>query len=335
MERSPDERPEGRPEPGAGLAETRRCQAACVGPAMTTEGADLPDRARSWAEAHAPYPVTDVAPVGGGITGTKWVLCLTSGDRLVIRWSDSRRWGLTGREHVRREALALGLLSDSGFQAPQLVAADLDGEDAGAPAILMNWRPGHTRLDPLSPAAVTELANLAVAVHRFPVPSGTRPPVFSFRGPDAPEVPGWARWPGLWRRAIAIRNSDPPPTPYGLLHRDFHFGNVLWRGDRITGLIDWAEASLGPADLDVAHLCSDFAMLQTTAAAWDFRAEYLRQGGRLDPDPDAARFWMVSDIIGFLPDPAHILAAVGSSRPDLEPGDVRRGLEDLLAETLG
>ena len=45
-------------------------------------------------------------------------------------------------------------------------------------------------------------------------------------------------------------------------------------------------------------------------------------------------FWVVSDILGFLPDPAHILAAVASSRPDLNPGIIRRGLEDLLAQTL-
>ena len=75
-------------------------------------------------------------------------------------------------------------------------------------------------------------------------------------------------------------------------------------------------------------------MLHTTADVEIFRAAYLRQGGQLDPDPDAARFWLVSDILGFLPDPAHILAAVARSRPDLTPGMIRRGLEDLLSLTL-
>ena len=75
-------------------------------------------------------------------------------------------------------------------------------------------------------------------------------------------------------------------------------------------------------------------MLHTTADVETFRATYVRQGGQLDPDPDAARFWVVSDILGFLPDPAHILAAVATNRPDLTPGTIRRGLEDLLALTL-
>jgi hypothetical protein len=84
----------------------------------------------------------------------------------------------------------------------------------------------------------------------------------------------------------------------------------------------------------VAHACADFAMLHTIGDAETFRAAYLQHGGRLDPDLDAARFWVVSDILGFLPDPAHILAAVGSGRPDLSAEIVRRGLEDLLALTL-
>ena len=76
-------------------------------------------------------------------------------------------------------------------------------------------------------------------------------------------------------------------------------------------------------------------MLHTTADVESLRTAYTGQGGRLDPDPDAARFWMVADVLRFLPDPAHILAAMASARPDLSAGVVRRGLEDLLASTLG
>lgn len=122
-----------------------------------------------------------------------------------------------------------------------------------------------------------------------------------------------------------------PPTPFGLLHRDFHLGNILWESDRITGVVDWADMSWGPADLDVAHMCSDFAMLHTLAAAQAFRTAYRAAGGQLDPDPDAARFWIVADILGFLPDPAHILPSLTGNRPDVTADDLRSGLESLLA----
>jgi aminoglycoside phosphotransferase (APT) family kinase protein len=301
---------------------------------MAEAPAALPEGVRTWAEAFAPQAVVDVMAIGGGITNTKWQLRLADGDSLVLRWSDPALWGGIGREHVRREAIACRLLAGSALPVPRLVASDLDGSTAGGPANLMTWRPGRVRLDRLEPSAITALAQLAVAVHRQPVPAEHRPPAFSFRGATEPEVPTWARWPGLWRQAIDLRAAGPPPSPYGLLHRDFHLGNILWQNDTVTGLIDWAETSWGPPDLDVAHACSDFAMLHTTADVEIFRVAYVRQGGQLDQDPVAARFWVVSDILGFLPDPAHILAAVASSRPDLTPGIIRRGLEDLLALTL-
>jgi aminoglycoside phosphotransferase (APT) family kinase protein len=295
--------------------------------------AALPERVRGWAEAVAPQAVADVVGIGGGITNTKWLVRLVDGDFLVLRWSDPLIWGDIGREHVRREVLASQLLADSSLPVPRLIGSDLDGAIAGGAANLMTWRPGRVRHERLGRAAIDALARLAVDVHRTPVRIQDRPPVYSFRGPTSLEVPGWARWPDLWQRAIDLRTAGPPPTPYGLLHRDFHLGNLLWQGDTVTGLIDWAETSWGPPDLDVAHACSDFAMLHTTADAETFRAAYVAQGGRLDSE--AAQFWAVTDILGFLPDPAHILAAVGGNRPDLCARAVRRGLEDLLALTLG
>jgi hypothetical protein len=95
----------------------------------------------------APDEVVGIAPVGGGITGTKWVLELVSGDRLVMRWADPGRWGPTGREHVRREVLGCRLLADSDAPTPVVVASDLDGVSAGGPANLLTWRDGHSRLD--------------------------------------------------------------------------------------------------------------------------------------------------------------------------------------------
>lgn len=207
----------------------------------------LPHRASTWAEALAPHAVVDITAIGGGMTDTKWVVHLVEGAPLVIRWSDPQVWGETGREHVRREALACRLLAGSGLPVPELLGSDLDGSIAGGPANLMTWRPGGVRLDRLGPAAIKDWARLAVAVHQQPVLENRRPPTFTFRGPTEPEVPSWVRWPSLWRQAIDVWNAGPPPTPYGLLHRDFHLGNTLWQGDGVSGLVDWAETSWGTA----------------------------------------------------------------------------------------
>jgi aminoglycoside/choline kinase family phosphotransferase len=120
-----------------------------------------------------------------------------------------------------------------------------------------------------------------------------------------------------------------------LVHSDFHPGNILWEGDRITGVIDWAETSWGPADLDVMHSRANFAILHDLDSAVAFSDAYRWHGGVLDDDQEAELFWSVSDILGFLPDPAVIMAALIHARPDLTGEVVRERLERLLMITLG
>lgn len=79
---------------------------------------------------------------------------------------------------------------------------------------------------------------------------------------------------------------------------------------------------MGPPDLDVAHVCSNFAMLHTTADAETFRAEYVRQGERLDPGPDGPLLGGEC-ILRFLPDPGPFLTALATTRPNVSAGVVR------------
>jgi hypothetical protein len=128
--------------------------------------------------------------------------------------------------------------------------------------------------------------------------------MFAFRGLDDPQVPDWTTQPDLWRPAIEVLHAGLPATSHGLLHQDFHLGNTLWDNDKVTGLIDWAETSWGPPEVDVAHMCSDFAMMHAPADADRFRTPYLSAGGRLDTHPDVTQFWTTADVLGLLPDPA-------------------------------
>lgn len=278
--------------------------------------------------------IDSVTPARGGLTDTVWLVRARSGTRVVLRHIDIDRWGETGRRHIRSEALGCRLLAAAEVPVPGLIASEAGGGSLGAYANLTSWLPGRVRLDPLGPAAVEELARAAARIHAVPVEAGDRPQDFQFWVPAHPTVPVWAERPRLWERALELFAGGPPPTPYGLLHRDFHPDNVLWDGDRMTGVIDWAETSWGPADLDVTHCRTNFAMLQDVAAADAFSAAYARHGGRVDPDPEASRYWAVSDILGFLPDPTSIIVALMATRPELSAGLVRRRLEGLLALVL-
>ena len=147
--------------------------------------------------------------------------------------------------------------------------------------------PGRVRLGPLSLDAIDELARIAVIIHGTPVDDDHRPRPYEFWAPPDLEVPGWTSQPELWQRAIDVFTRAPPPTHQGLVHRDFHPGNILWEGDRITGVIDWAETSWGPADLDVMHSRTNFAMLHDVDSAVAFSNAYRWHGGILDNDQDA------------------------------------------------
>lgn len=294
-----------------------------------------PAQVRAWAQEHLESQITAIEPVGGGRTDTISAVHLRHGEPVILRCVSIERWGEIGRQHVVCEALGCRLMENSGLPVPRLIASDPDGSQSGAYANLTSWLPGRVRLDPLSLSAIDELAKIAVIIHGAHVDDDHRPRPYVFWVPDDLHVPTWTSRPQLWQRAIELFDRDPPPTKQGLVHCDFHPGNILWEGDRITGVIDWAETSWGPADLDVMHSRANFAILHDFDSAVAFSDAYRWHGGALDDDQEAELFWAVSDILGFLPDPAEIMAALIHARPDLTTETVRVRLEQLLMITLG
>jgi Ser/Thr protein kinase RdoA (MazF antagonist) len=294
----------------------------------------VPKRAQVWAQNHLDRPIASITPVSGGRTGTVYNVRFSSGDPVVLRFQSKEDWGERGRQHIAAESTAARLLADSPLPVPRLIASDPTGSETGGYANLMTWLPGEVRLDRLSSAAIDRLAQAAAVLHRTVVPPDARPRRYEFWVPPRPVVPVWAEDRDLWRRALEIYAGSPPATPSGLVHRDFHPGNVLWIGDKITGIIDWAVTSWGPADLDVMHSRTNFAVLHSVDQADEFSAAYAGHGGTVDPDPEAERFWAVSDILGFLPDPQPILRALTVVRPELSADVLRNRLEQFLARTL-
>jgi aminoglycoside phosphotransferase (APT) family kinase protein len=294
----------------------------------------IPERARGWVQDQLDTEVIAIEPVTGGRTDTISAVRLAVGGPLILRYMPAEQWGRIGPQHVAAEALGCRLMAGSGLPVPELIASDALGTVAGAPANLTTWLPGSVRLDATGPSAVDELARAAAVIHAVAVPAGELPQDYEFWAPADPEVPFWTEVPHLWRQAIEIFGQTPPSTPPGLVHRDFHPGNILWTGDRIAGVIDWAETSWGPPDLDVAHAMTNFAMLHDLDSAHAFAAAYRRHGGVVDEDPDASRFWWVSDILGFLPDPALHLTALLNTRPELVASVVRSRLDQCLASIL-
>jgi aminoglycoside phosphotransferase (APT) family kinase protein len=109
--------------------------------------------------------------------------------------------------------------------------------------------------------------------------------------------PGWWRDRRSWDRAVRQTETARPIGPDVVLHRDLHPGNVLWTGRRITGIVDWVNACVGPAAFDAAHFRVNLAILHGAAGidvlvpgdpAWDLEAAF----GFLDwSDPSVNETW--------------------------------------------
>ncbi|MFF1964895.1 phosphotransferase family protein [Streptomyces sp. NPDC058232] len=206
---------------------------------------------------------------------------------------------------LNREAGALTLLPGTGVPAPGLVAVDPTAAHCEYPSLLMTHLAGRTVLDDEGlETRVPLLARQLVAIHalrpterpREYVALTTADTVVTPKGADA----------AVWAAAIDVIRKPAPPYEGRFLHRDFHPGNVLFdvspsrpAGARITGVVDWAATSWGPTDLDVAHCCTNLALLHGQAWGLRFAEAYEEAGGVLATAASERLYWRVRDGLAF------------------------------------
>jgi aminoglycoside phosphotransferase (APT) family kinase protein len=153
-------------------------------------------------------------------------------------------------------------------------------------------------------ARVPLLARQLVAIHAWRPPE--RPPEYeTLTTADTVVVPKGAD-PAVWAAATDVIRRPPPPYEGRFLHRDFHPGNVLFdappeasAGPRITGVVDWAHPSWGPADLDVAHCSTSLALLHGPTWGLRFAEAYEEAGGVLAATASERLYWWVRDGLAF------------------------------------
>jgi aminoglycoside phosphotransferase (APT) family kinase protein len=173
------------------------------------------------------------------------------------------------------ERRVLRALDGLGGLAPRWLGGDLDGRWSGAPTSLISWIDGQPDIDPADPTGwARELGRALAAVHAVPAERlAELPSVFDrsggsreiLAGPLAPEVR--SRWPEI----VA--------SPEVLSHCDFWSGNVVWRGGRLTGVVDWSDGSRGPRGFDLGWCRLDLVLLFGERIADDFLAAYEAEAG--------------------------------------------------------
>ena len=249
----------------------------------------VPDHVRAWVARQAGAPVVRVRRLAGASSAAVHAVLLADGSRLVLR-----RYVWPGflddePDAPAREVDALAFAAIHHLPAPIVVAADLTGGDTGEglPALLMSHVPGRAEANP----DMAVLAETLAAIHDTD-PAGYPHDYFAWNVERMTGPPPGAIRPALWETAISVWRDARPVYRSAFIHRDYHPGNVVWRGGRVTGVVDWVNACRGPIGCDLVTCSGNLVDLAGPAAAARFIAAYTALAGEtLDP------YWELAAIL--------------------------------------
>jgi aminoglycoside phosphotransferase (APT) family kinase protein len=210
-----------------------------------------------------------------------------------------------GSTDVLRQAPLLELMEASGVPVPRVRWASADESWFGVDHLIVDRVGGSTlgdvfAADGAPPPASDPGALFAQAVDALAAIHGARWGE-ALAGWDAPLLLGDEidRWVPLLRKAgdpdgvnrgawvdaglrvrellHAGRPHDPEP---GVVHGDFYSNNWMFSGERLTAVLDWETAFLGPRPLDVGWLCMMYDPASWSPArrpdlAWTPSPEFL------------------------------------------------------------
>ncbi len=234
-----------------------------------------------------------------------------------------RRWARAGWEAddpdytVERETCILDVLQSSAVSAPAVVAADPEGESCDVPALLLTRLDGHPPRpeDTNADGFCSQLAETAARIHNIDAECRSRLKPYRLYYDRAHAcLPSWMPVTAVWARAIAVVREPPPVTAMTMIHRDYHPENTLWSDGRLTGVVDWTQASWGPPELDVGHMRWNLVADYGQAAADGFLSWYRTITGRELHDQ---AYW---DLVSLF----DLLVGGDDDPGDVEPEDLRR-----------
>jgi aminoglycoside phosphotransferase (APT) family kinase protein len=221
-------------------------------------GQSLPALAAAWVEsvlgAHA--RVLEAELLAGATSSTLYRLQVQQKGAvfpLVLRLFTNTEWLAEEPDIPRHEADALHLAQKSGLPVPELLAFDDSGRAGDAPVLLMTCLPGAVNLTPKDMDGwLSAMAEALLPIHATPADEFPYT-YFPYYELSHLRLPIWAAQPRLWEQAYEVLQGGPPAHIPVFIHRDYHPVNVLWEGEQISGIVDWANACLGAPNHDVAH----------------------------------------------------------------------------------
>ncbi len=212
--------------------------------------------------------VEAVTPIAEGHSGFTYNVVLEDGGataRYVLRLPPPNA-RIAGPADVMRQGRIMAALHEAGLPTPQVPVICSDPIVDGRPFILMEAVDGK-RIEQTSAAQkAIDIASSAIEVlHRLQALPLDK------TGLGDEEAIGlqveMMRWAMLMQRApeeLTTRAGElggllalkiPDESAPTLVHGDYHFGNMLFRGPSVVALLDWEIAQIGQPLLDLGCLC--------------------------------------------------------------------------------
>lgn len=217
---------------------------------------------------------------------------------------------------MARETRVLELLRSTQIPAPAIVAADPGGACCDVPALLLTRLTGHPPrpADTAAEGFCAQLAETLARIHDVNPTADAQLQAYRLYY-DRPRAT-LARWmpaTTVWECAVRAVRESPPRTVMTLIHRDYHPENTLWFRRRLTGVVDWTQASWGPPALDLGHMRWNLLIDHSQPVADRFLACYRATTGiAFDDQP----YW---DLVSLLD-----LLLEGDDPGDIEPDELQR-----------
>ena len=248
-------------------------------------------------------------------------------ERYVLRWwvPDSE-WEQWISRAVPLETAILTKLEGSDIPAPRVIGSTNDAA-LGGPAVLMTRLPGKVHLMPGDRERwLRAMAQMLARIHALTIDVK---PFESWldRSQLSPPPDAWR--PDVWTEAIALVAEERAPTRTCFLHRDYQHFNMLWSRERLTGVVDWSEACVGPPEVDVGHCRLNLAVLFSADVADRFRELYEAESGH---KVDA--WWDVHALLSYGPSWKQFLPVQIDGRAPLEADGMTRRMEEVLNRSL-
>jgi aminoglycoside phosphotransferase (APT) family kinase protein len=262
----------------------------------------------------------------GGLTAAVHRLTAKSstGTQVVVL----RQYEQAAADDVLRESRVLDGAVAAGLPAPAAMAVSADGKDAGGhPSILMTRLRGQVSLSPADPKRwLAQIAVAAARIHDAPVAA---PPFERWIDPERLTAPSSSARPALWQTLREVLREDGGSRDTCFIHRDFQHFNFLWTRGRLTGVVDWGAAAIGPPALDVGHCRLNLAVLFGADWAEQFRLAYEAETGRsVEP------WWDLHALASYGDAWRHFIPIQVDGRAPVDTAGMTARVEELVTATL-